>query len=397
MHLPKDGILRIIQDLVAEELNHSRGQPAAPFVTDTWGAETPLTSTEVGADSLDLTTLATAVNELFQLHEVGTEDFLLRYPLLGEWANLVQEALQEGTSGLTFRTSGSTGSPKRVAHTWTGIEQELAALTPLFPGVKRVLALVPSHHIFGFLYTVALPARWGVPVVSGRQAWEAAQHELAPGDLIVTFPARWRYLLSSRGEFPAGVMGVSSTAPLPGEVHEGLKQRGLEQLVEVYGATETGGVGVRLNPGAPFRLLPHWQRDPAMGEGVQRLDADGQWQAPTALMDRPQWTDGERFFPQGREDGAVQVGGINVHPEWVAETLRTHPWVQECAVRLMRPEEGNRLKAFVVLTEDAPSEAEAHDDLDGWMAGQFTAPQRPRALTFGPRLPRSAMGKAADW
>jgi acyl-coenzyme A synthetase/AMP-(fatty) acid ligase len=87
---------------------------------------------------------------------------------------------------------------------------------------------------------------------------------------------------------------------------------------------------------------------------------------------------------------------MNVFPAWVVDVLALHPQVREAAVRLMRPDEGRRLKAFVVPRSGVDVDA-LRADLPGWIAERLTAPERPVAWTFGPRLPRQASGKPADW
>jgi acyl-coenzyme A synthetase/AMP-(fatty) acid ligase len=74
-----------------------------------------------------------------------------------------------------------------------------------------------------------------------------------------------------------------------------------------------------------------------------------------------------------------------------------HPAVADAAVRLMRPDEGRRLKAFVVPRADDSAATELAAQLSGWIAERLTAPERPAAWTFGARLPRQASGKPADW
>jgi acyl-coenzyme A synthetase/AMP-(fatty) acid ligase len=114
------------------------------------------------------------------------------------------------------------------------------------------------------------------------------------------------------------------------------------------------------------------------------------------LPDRIEWIDDERFLPNGRIDQAVQVGGTNVYPSYVAEVLALHPGVRECVVRPMRPDEGRRLKAFVVPAAGLAAAA-LRDELDAWIAQRLTPPERPAALSFGPALPRRPGGKPADW
>lgn len=70
--------------------------------------------------------------------------------------------------------------------------------------------------------------------------------------------------------------------------------------------------------------------------------------ASFTVQDELVWEDSRHFLPQGRRDEVVQVGGRNVSPAHVAQVLRRHPRVRDASVRLMRPDEGLRLKAFVV-------------------------------------------------
>jgi long-chain acyl-CoA synthetase len=180
----------------------------------------------------------------------------------------------------------------------------------------------------------------------------------------------------------------SSGAPCPDPTARTLAAGGL-RLLQVYGSSETAGVGWREEAGAPYRLLPYWRRgvqDDTIERGNDRFP----------LQDRLEWIDAERFVPDGRLDQAVQVGGTNVHPAYVAEVLALHPGVRACVVRPMRPDEGARLKAFVVAGEGAVPAA-LRAELDGWIAERLTPPERPAAFSFGPALPRGPGGKPADW
>ena len=116
------------------------------------------------------------------------------------------------------------------------------------------------------------------------------------------------------------------------------------------------------------------------------------------LQDKLDWVDDTRFRPAGRIDQAVQVGGTNVFPGYVADVLRLHPAVAEAAVRLMRPDEGRRLKAFIVPHAGAGGDLAAlREDLSRWVGERLATAERPAAWNIGERLPRQASGKPADW
>jgi long-chain acyl-CoA synthetase len=169
------------------------------------------------------------------------------------------------------------------------------------------------------------------------------------------------------------------------------------RLLQVYGSSETAGVGWRFAAGTAFRLLPYWSRTGNAAELARTLPDGGTARYP--LQDRFEWEDEHRFHPLGRIDGAAQVGGVNVFPSWVAEVLCMHPRVAQASVRPMRPDEGRRLKAFVVPADGAGEAGldALREELLVWCAERLNTPERPAAISFGERLPRQASGKPADW
>ena len=76
---------------------------------------------------------------------------------------------------------------------------------------------------------------------------------------------------------------------------------------------------------------------------------------------------------------------------------RCYPAEQVDRLRLMRPGEGVRLKAFVVPRPGAGAAASFTQELRNWIDARLAAPERPKAITLGERIPRGALGKPADW
>ena len=389
-------LLRFVADLIADEVAHLRpGGVALP--PQPWAADLRLDSDGLGLDSLELMSVAAALNETLHLHESGIEDLLLARRSVGEWVELAAEGLAHFSARLTFRTSGSSGKPKPCTHELSHLQQEVATLGELVSGSGRVLAAVPSHHIYGFLFTVLLPDRLacGSAIDVRSSTPLTLAHRLQAGDLLVSHPAHWALVARHVPALPAGVHGVTSTAPCPDELARALSDAGLQRLLQVYGSSETAGIGWRDAPGSPYHLMPHWQRDLTSASAVVRLAADGsRW--PHALQDHIEWLDAGRFSVAGRVDAAVQVGGVNVFPERVRQALLAHPGVLEAAVRPMAPHEGQRLKAFIVPAVDADPDV-LRDELARWLAGRLAAAEQPKAYTFGPALPVNPRGKACDW
>lgn len=394
---PRGTLRRFVGDLVADELGRLRRR-AVPRPLP-WADRLRLDA-DLGVDSLELLSLATALAEVLHLHEAGIEDYLLARRTFGEWVDVAQAGLERFDQRLTFRTSGSSGAPKPCQHTLAGLRQETQYLATLFAGRRRLLSAVPSHHIYGFLFCVLLPKELGlgddcfVDLRASTPAWLARHAQ--PGDLVIGHPDFWAAVGRTVPELPHGVEGVTSTAPCPSEVAQGATRIGLQRLVQVYGASETGGIAARTGAGEPFLLFPHWRLDPADAHLLLRQMPDGgvqPFQAQDHLHPR-----GERHFELGaRLDAAVQVGGINVFPGRVREVLCRHPAVQDAVVRPMRPEEGTRLKAFVVPAADAAEEPELLAALDDWVTRELTPAERPKSFRFGPQLPTGPTGKPVDW
>ncbi len=201
-------------------------------------------------------------------------------------------------------------------------------------------------------------------------------------------PFQWRRISKAGVRFAEGVVGITSAEPCPPQLFSQLTQQGLHRLTDIYGSSETAGIGRRSehSPDAPFELLPFWIRN----EGSSLLlREDGRW---FTTPDKLKWLDDRHFVLLGRKDAAVQVHGQNVHPAKIAELIKECPAVQDCAVRVMQPEEGDRLKAFVVLRPGA-----LREELEVWIGERLTSPEQPASITFGAQLPRTESGKLADW
>lgn len=374
-------VRRCVTDLIVGELARSRRSSAA-LPPRPWPESLRLDD-ELGIDSLERLTLASAVAEFIQLHHTGIEDAMLVRRTLGDWVTVAQTGLDHYSAALTFRTSGSSGEPKSCEHSLDSLGREVAALADLFSGTKRVLAAVPSHHIYGFLFTVLLPQALGLgeeDVVDIRGSSPALlAHQLIPGDLVIGHPEFWRAVARTAPTLLASARGVTSTAPCPDEVSAAIVRTGLGALYHIYGSSETAGVGWRASYREPYQLFDHWQAD------------------TSSLPDVIEWVSDRSFLVGARRDAAVQVGGINVFPSRVRDILLTHPQVADAAVRLMRPDEGARLKAFVVPSAEVTDLAAFEVAMRGWMATNLTAPERPQALRFGASLPVTEAGKGTDW
>lgn len=383
-----DSCTATLQHLIAAELASDRGVSANELIAELADGN-DLRDGPAALDSLDQLTVARRVAEFFELEKAGSEEWLLRRSGLDVWSRVVLESLSDGTlTHLWFRSGGTSGEPRLMSQSLAHLLTETRNICELVGASKRIIALVPLHHIYGFIWGALLSSQMDVPLLHGPQALATAHNDLRSGDLLLGFPQWWRYFGGARGRLPAGVRGVTSTAPCPPQYIDKVRARGLQTMIEVYGSSETAGIGWRETTTAAYRLFKHWAR-----HGDHCLQSERGDIVP--LPDRVQWQTERSLLPIGRRDSAVQVGGINVWPERVGAFIETHPRVRCCAVRPTETRQGTRLKAFVVPV--GPGANALPSELRDWFRANLPAAERPIHITVGDQLPRDPLGKLCDW
>lgn len=376
--LNRSDIVQLIGDLMRTELARSQADSLAIFDADTEGL---------------WTNLPTDIKQKAEEKAASMFGYMPRtFSSLERMVDYAYASFLKNQQ-ITFLTSGSTGTPKQCVHTVNMMWEEAHGLTPLFEGISRIVSLVPANHLYGFSFTVILPHALGIPVVHmpalPSQAWHTL---LQPGDLMVGFPLFWNYWLRCENKFPGDIQVLSSTAPCKDEVIEGILQAGAHRFTEIYGSSETGAIAYRHQAGKPFEILPFWDISRKEKDPLIKRCSTTKWQS---LPDKVIMKNERFLFPVSRQDACVQVAGENIYPKHVEQVLAQHPAVKECRVRLMRPEEGERLKAFVVLREGfGPEQLET---IRTFLIKRLTVHEVPRTYTFGEMLPVSELGKEADW
>lgn len=294
---------------------------------------------------------------------------------------------------INFFTSGSTGKPKNAIHSKAMIREEVEGVSFLFEKIKHIISTVPSHHSYGFVFTLQLPYLYDFPVnfypPIPLLEWN---NILKEGDLLVTFPMFLNYMVELDFKFPSGITILTSTAPCPDELMKKLYDNGAERIIEIYGASETGAIGFREMPGNPFFLLPYW--DYSEKDGNIDIISRRKTSFSCELPDIAKIKEERVFAISGRKDNAVQVAGVNVYPSKVEDVLKRHMYVKDTMVRLGK----ERLKAFIVLKDDMDISPEAaKQQIYNYMKEILTPHELPRDITFGKELPRTPFGKKADW
>jgi 4-coumarate--CoA ligase (photoactive yellow protein activation family) len=296
----------------------------------------------------------------------------------------------QGDKSIVYESSGSGGSPKRSPHSLEATIQEVETIAQLFPGIRHIVGLTPQHHSYGFIFGVLLHNFLGAYYRVLPPLPTILTGALANDTLLIGYPGLWANVKTTQNFAGRNIVCLSAGSSWSEKTMLQLQVAGLG-LVDIYGASENGAIGYRNKPG-DFTLIDYWQKK----EGLERQLPSGD-KLVFQEQDILAWSTARTFRPLKRLDGAVQVAGINVYPNKVAQTIMTHPLVQECKVRLMRPQEGARLKAFVVPTRADADLTGLRMELKQLCQTRLTTPERPVSFQFGPALPHNNFGKDADW
>ncbi|MCC3311679.1 AMP-binding protein [Nocardia africana] len=327
-------------------------------------------------------------------------------------------------------TSGTTGSPKGVLtshrQTLTVLDRWASAVT-LRHG-DRCLLVNPFSHTFGYkagIVACLLRAATMFPVAVFDPR---AVADLLASERITVLagpPTVFTDLLAVGRSYPqlrlAGTGGTAIPAELITRIGAGL---GADQVFTAYGLTESVGVVAVCPPGTDIERTAHTVGKALPGSEIRILGTDGREvpagtpgrivvrgpnvmggylddpDATAAAVDPRGWlhtgdvgtldADGYLRVTDRVEDMFI-VGGFNVSPAEVEQTLRGYPGIAEVAVVGVPDERlGEVGAAFVVPAGTAPFDA---DDLLAWCRTRLAGYKIPRTVRILDRLPRTTAGK----
>ena len=242
--------------------------------------------------------------------------------------------------------------------------------------------------------------------------------------MLVLVPIMLRRILQLSGEtlerYNLGSLRViaSSGSALDGHLAGRAMAVFGDILYNLYGTTEVAwatiatpedlraapGTAGRPPLGTTVRLLDSERREVATGERGRIFvfnsfvfdgytDASGEEVVDglTATGDIGHFDDEGRLFIDGRTDEMIVSGGENVYPREVEDLLAGHSEIEEVAVvNISDAEFGQRLRAFVVLSEGSKLDEERVKDFVKERLARYKV---PRDVVLLEALPRNATGK----
>ncbi|HVS14066.1 MAG TPA: AMP-binding protein [Thermoanaerobaculia bacterium] len=345
--------------------------------------------------------------------------------------------IPEEQPALLLYTSGTTGKPKGAVLTHANLvasaeaAQEAAEVDGL-ETPRITVSAMPMAHIFGVGVMNSgylLPPRladsyvvqmtWFEPERFMRLVQEHRANQIPAVPtmlaLILNHPKARRYDLSSIEEVVCGA------APLPVELARAFMKRCGCRVREIYGMTESAGLGSANRRSDPYRPgsagRPYHNTEVAIFDAEDRPLGPGErgeivLRGPSVMkeyLNRPAETaealrggwlhtgdvgyldkDGFLYVVDRKKDMILR-GGENIYPAELESILYQHPAVAEAAVvGAPDPVYGERVVAFVAVREDRQATAE---ELIAFVSERTSPYKAPSAIHFVEALPKSGVGK----
>jgi acyl-coenzyme A synthetase/AMP-(fatty) acid ligase len=332
---------------------------------------------------------------------------------------------------LILFTSGTTGTPKGVVHSFRSLLAR-TALNRAHIGdavLARTLCVLPPHFGHGLIGNCLTPLLAGGRLVlaPGMDVQRAA----ALGDVIdrhaITFmssvPALWRVALKVGVPPRSGSLRRAhvGSAPLSAALWNDLiAWAGTRDVVNMYGITETanwlaGASAGEFTPedgligrmwGGAFAVLDDDGQVRPQGEGELLVQSpslmQGYFHLPevTAAVLRDGWfhtgdvgrVDGDGVARlTGRRKHEINRAGIKIHPEDIDLLLERHPAVIECCTFGVPDEISGEIVGVAVRLD--PAAAETVETLRAWCRERVRREAVPERWFAVDEIPRTDRGK----
>ena len=353
-------------------------------------------------NSLDMISMASRAAGSLGLDRTGLSDLLLARRSFQGWLEVMRRSLQADDSQIGFYSSGSTGSPAMTLHTVDHLLTECQAFEQVLNGLDvapgRLVSTVPSHHIYGFIWSQLLPAVMSLPVYRVHPAaslpttWVKI---LKDGDVLICTPDLWQLLLQLDMKLPDRFIGISSAGALPTDIARAIRQRFPQScLLEIYGSTESAGVAYREQDGSDYRLLPYWQLQQDLQTWkLQHCQSD----LEVELQDNLLKTGPETIQLLGRRDAAIKINGHNVQLSALAEIMEQHSDVAAAVINTSGSDSQRQLHMFLALKHRMQPSTLWCQQFNDWMNARLGNVPPPASVVVGASLPRSSLGKVISW
>ncbi|MEB1808415.1 MAG: AMP-binding protein [Bacillaceae bacterium] len=324
---------------------------------------------------------------------------------------------RNSSSKLVLQTSGTTGMSKEAAHKPSIFNY----LNPFAAFLQRLKILnyntayiaSPLFHGYGIaVLLLFIPLGKKVVISHTFEALTACRlirdHQ---AEVVTLVPLMLQKMLQHNVDDLRSLVCVASGgAKLSTKLVDETQRFLGDVLYNLYGTSESGlnfiatpedlryspaTIGKRIN-GMAVRVLDEQMEERKSGQ-VGQLCIKNDWSIRNKnntwiqTGDLAYKDENNYYFLCGRSDDMVVSGGENVYPIEVEQAVIQHSFIEDVAVVGVPDEQfGQRLTAFVLLTEDADL---TEKDLLEWMRLRLPRFQIPKSITFVHDMPYTPQGK----
>jgi acyl-CoA synthetase (AMP-forming)/AMP-acid ligase II len=342
-----------------------------------------------------------------------------------------------GSLAQILYTSGTTGHPKGVTHSYASVAAAMGAWATAFrlEPEDRLLGQLALSHFGGRAMDACWVAGASLVILPGpdpkAMLGAIAEHRVT---MILVIPTLLRMLLDHPDAADADLSSLRAVLYAAAPAAPALVRRSLERLGPVlytgFGQTEAYGLNTWMDPAehvaaldAGGERLTSVGRECAAFAQVRICGEDGSevpagevgeicvcapWSTPgfwkRPELDRERLRDGwlrtgdlGRMDAEGyvfladRKEDKIITGGFNVYPAEIEGSLAEHPAVAECAVfAIPDPKWGEAVRAAVTLR---PGHEVDPDELIAFCKEHLARFKVPKAIDVLEELPKSGVGK----
>lgn len=301
-------------------------------------------------------------------------------------------------------TSGSTGKPKDVIQRMTEFNEDNAFVFSKWGEEfqkRKLVATVSQHHIYGFLFTIALPFAAGVPFRRKRIEIPNEFEKLTDERyMIIAVPAFLKRTNEVEDKLPLNDCFIfTSGGVLLPEVAKKTNEVFGFWPVEVYGSTETSGIAYRQSKNGlewtPFDNAQIWKNEDGCLVIKSPYIKDPAGFATADLVDiHP---DG-RFIMKGRSDSIVKIEEKRVSLTEVENRLLQTGLVRDVCVVAMN-DRRQYLAAAIAFNDEGKKKFEGAKKFDinmffhDFLMDFFENVVIPKKWRFLDALPSDLQGK----
>ncbi len=291
---------------------------------------------------------------------------------------LAQPLTIKPNAELVLFTSGSSGAAKAIDKTFQHLLTEISQLEECFATLVNqacIVSTVSHQHIYGLLVKLIWPIWFGRDVI--LQPYEYPEHlchDINKYGLkqvaLVSSPAHFHRLVKDNvyqtmaDKFSSL---FSSGGPLSADASAQLEQDLGQSPIEIYGSTETGGIGWRQRRAnqaqywQPFNNVQVAQDSDSHCLLIKSpyFDCQGWYQTD----DQIKLTDNGQFELCGRIDRIVKIEEKRVSLDHVQQCLKALDFIDDAYCLTQVKKRGLQIVATIVLTDSAKLELEKSRNL----------------------------------